>query len=245
MVRAYPKSLNWTGIVLVPLNLLLATRLVWEQTVWTWERGPQMVGFSLMHSSLALLAILALIGGMVWIVAIVIFAIRSRSLGGRLAVSLVIGYGLAALLVEAPYGFWQRMVVERLAQGPHAAQFVVYAAAGGELQTVQAFLSNGTSANATMDDDGGTPLHAAAVNGHINVIEYLLSQGADINALNEDGETPVGRARNAKQEAAASFLVAHGGKEILGSEEYRQRVNEALIRMQMEKSKRELGDDDT
>src|SRR5579859_4984185 len=26
-----------------------AARAAWEQTVWSWERGPQMVGFSLAH----------------------------------------------------------------------------------------------------------------------------------------------------------------------------------------------------
>jgi hypothetical protein len=41
----------------VPLigTALLAGRLLWEQTVWTWERGPQMVGFSLAHGSGAVL----------------------------------------------------------------------------------------------------------------------------------------------------------------------------------------------
>jgi hypothetical protein len=39
---------RWWLLVLgvIPLigTALLAVRLIWEQTVWTWERGPQMVG---------------------------------------------------------------------------------------------------------------------------------------------------------------------------------------------------------
>jgi hypothetical protein len=29
--------------------LAFAGRIAWEKTIWTWSRGPQMVGFSLMH----------------------------------------------------------------------------------------------------------------------------------------------------------------------------------------------------
>src|SRR5580704_13424683 len=50
---------RWWLLVLgvIPLigTALLAVRLIWEQTVWTWERGPQMVGFSLAHGSSAVL----------------------------------------------------------------------------------------------------------------------------------------------------------------------------------------------
>jgi hypothetical protein len=42
----------WTQIwwcASLPLAIALSARLLWEKTVWTWTRGPQMVGFSLMH----------------------------------------------------------------------------------------------------------------------------------------------------------------------------------------------------
>jgi len=34
----------------------------------------------------------------------------------------------------------------------------------------------------------GTPLHLAANNGHLSVVEYLVNQKADINAKNSDVE---------------------------------------------------------
>jgi len=34
----------------------------------------------------------------------------------------------------------------------------------------------------------GTPLHYAAENGHLSVVEYLVNQKADINAKNRDVE---------------------------------------------------------
>ena len=39
-----------------------------------------------------------------------------------------------------------------------------------------------------------TPLHYAAENGHLSVVEYLVNQKADINAKEKDGKTPLGLA---------------------------------------------------
>ena len=40
-----------------------------------------------------------------------------------------------------------------------------------------------------------TPLHYAAREGHLSVVEYLVNQKADINAKNYHGETPLGVAK--------------------------------------------------
>jgi len=40
----------------------------------------------------------------------------------------------------------------------------------------------------------GTPLHTAAANGYLDVAEYLIAQGAIVNAINNDGDTPLDRA---------------------------------------------------
>jgi ankyrin repeat protein len=46
----------------------------------------------------------------------------------------------------------------------------------------------------TRDDRGWTALHHAATHGHLLVVERLLEAGADPNARNEKGETPLHRA---------------------------------------------------
>lgn len=41
---------------------------------------------------------------------------------------------------------------------------------------------------------GWTPLHLATYFGHRDVVEYLLSRNANVNAVNENGDTPLHKA---------------------------------------------------
>ena len=41
-----------------------------------------------------------------------------------------------------------------------------------------------------------TPLHYACLNGHIPIAEYLISKGANIEAKDEDGNSPYDCASN-------------------------------------------------
>ncbi len=51
-----------------------------------------------------------------------------------------------------------------------------------------------------------TPLHLAAREGHADVVDFLLKHGADVNAQNADGQTPVQCAVEGGHEEAASLL---------------------------------------
>jgi hypothetical protein len=215
MVRPFPKALNWIGLVVVVMSLQLAGRLVWEQTVWTWNRGPQLVGFSLMHSD-AILLFLAFGGGLFWIAGVAIFAARSRSFGMTTGI-LVVLYGLSWLLVETPYGFWQRMFIEKLAHGANAPEFLTFAAAVGDLQTVDAFLSHGVPVD-VRNRNGATALNGAAVEGHLKVADHLLANGADVNAVDRRGHTPLENALSMNRVDMARFLTERGGKMIHGGE---------------------------
>jgi hypothetical protein len=98
MVRTFPEVLNWIGLVVVMMSLWLAVDLVWEQTVLPRNRGPQLIGFSLMHSGLGILLWSAFLGGLIWVAAVAIFAARSRSFGIATRI-LVILYGLSWVLI--------------------------------------------------------------------------------------------------------------------------------------------------
>jgi len=58
------------------------------------------------------------------------------------------------------------------------------------LVVVRLLLHHGAGLN-KKDEDSWTPLHAAAANGHHQIAEFLLSQGASRDALTDDGETAI------------------------------------------------------
>jgi len=58
---------------------------------------------------------------------------------------------------------------------------------------------------------GATPLHLAAMSGYKNLAEILLAHGADINARNNSGKTPLQLAKSRKD--MADSLRRHGARE--------------------------------
>ena len=64
---------------------------------------------------------------------------------------------------------------------------------------VQTVIERGAQATVpllqTRDVSSGlTPLHLAAMRGHLDVVQYLVERGADWNAKDLEGMTPVARA---------------------------------------------------
>jgi len=56
-----------------------------------------------------------------------------------------------------------------------------------------------------------TPLHCAALNSHLNVVEYLVNQKADINSRDSNGETALARASDYSRSNVVDFLRNKGG----------------------------------
>ncbi len=75
----------------------------------------------------------------------------------------------------------------------------------GSLEKVKAFLANGEKVDVT-DKHGMTPLYHAAANGHKDVCEFLISQGADVNAGREIGFTPLTAALNNRTESGVEIF---------------------------------------
>jgi len=95
------------------------------------------------------------------------------------------------------------------------------AAAGYRVEIVQLLLASGSDPNAFMNMRHSGPLHYAA-DGYIGdpaydpkrqvqTIERLLAAGAEVNAQDKNGATPLHRAVRTRCAAAARFLLKAGG----------------------------------
>lgn len=88
----------------------------------------------------------------------------------------------------------------------------LHAAIGGNNLPIVKYLVEGQKITtvALPTDDGSTPLHIAALCGHSEVVKYLLSKGADINATNNNGLTPLALAAQSSRAEAVSCLISQG-----------------------------------
>ena len=80
------------------------------------------------------------------------------------------------------------------------------AAWSGNIEAVKQHLDAGADVNA--DSGGYTPLHFAATK---EIAELLIANGADVNAKDDEGETPLDWASRHRPKTA-ELLRKHGGK---------------------------------
>ena len=79
----------------------------------------------------------------------------------------------------------------------------------GDIEAVKQHLAAGTDVNAKHWAFGGTPLHQAVIGDHKEIAELLIANGADLNATNNDGDTPLDENPSSQ---IADLLRKHGGK---------------------------------
>jgi len=73
---------------------------------------------------------------------------------------------------------------------------------------VAAAVAENSSALRAVDLDGNTPLHIAAMGGYKDLVDSLIAAGADVNATNKAGYTPIASALLSVETNKAEIIKA-------------------------------------
>jgi len=84
------------------------------------------------------------------------------------------------------------------------------AASEGNLIRLKSLVKNTPDSVFSGDKDGDTPLHLAAGNARLAVVEFLVADKADVNATNNLGQTPLHLAAANGDTNVTQFLLDHG-----------------------------------
>ena len=233
LIARLPLWLRLVGAVFFIGSLMLAARIVWEQTVWTWEQGPQMVGFSLAHGYGAPLLLFPFFL-FIWTIAVLGLTLGTKIKNKRMKIApmrwVVLGLAILIFVLPGlPESFWERVFIRQMSASPRAGDLLVDAAYGGDLGTVRGFLSHGVPVNAIHHADWRTAVHGAAVKGDTRILRYLAANGADFNALDRCGDSPLELAASKGNREAAEFLIERGAKRIRGNDEQRTKCNDDQV----------------
>mgnify|MGYP001054927873 CR=1 FL=1 len=64
----------------------------------------------------------------------------------------------------------------------------------GEFEKVKCYIEKGGYDIESMNSDKSTALSEASVEGHDQIVEFLINEGADPNSLNKQNRSPLWRA---------------------------------------------------
>jgi hypothetical protein len=194
------------------LTVLLTLRLVYEQTWLSWQRGPQMIGFSLAHSGWALPLFAGTLFMVVWSVAATVLLIAQRLRHGAVSPGIRKRWlmAIATLCITfLPERAWRYPLLRIAGHGDNASEWLTHAAATGDLPTVRLLLQGGVPVDARTEDNS-TALIGASVEGKLEIVDTLLRRGADVNAKTRFGTTAILAAVEMGHRDVADFLMRHG-----------------------------------
>ena len=87
---------------------------------------------------------------------------------------------------------------------------LLWAAENNEMETAKDLLDSKSATIDVQDEDGYSPLHRAAYNGHTVMVEFLLERGAELCARTKDGWQPLHCAARWNNPEVASLLLQAG-----------------------------------
>jgi hypothetical protein len=198
------------GVVLVSATAVFTARVVCEETLVSWVRGPQWGDFSPSHSIVDFIGLLCALLTLIWALIVVILASvdRSRLSAAELTLVgvLVVCCGLRVVTCED----WQLLTV-RLHGASHVPRtWVVSAAANGESRLLDYLLAHGVDVN-TQTQYGESLLGAAAAAGQLEVARMLIARGARLeNRTDVTLETPLTEGAQMNRTEMVKLLLDHG-----------------------------------
>lgn len=83
------------------------------------------------------------------------------------------------------------------------------AAETNNVKRLEELIQDGANVNEPDSDRGNTPVHWACAGGHLDAIELLLEYGADINAQNKHGRTPLHCLISERYDKVALWLIQY------------------------------------
>ena len=92
---------------------------------------------------------------------------------------------------------------------------VLWSSRIGDIDTLRLILSNDPAKILSRDENGNTVLHMASANGHLNLLELIMSYDESsslVNSQNSQGNTPLHWAVLNKKTDVVSALIKYGAK---------------------------------
>ncbi|MFH1079795.1 MAG: ankyrin repeat domain-containing protein [Pseudomonadota bacterium] len=96
---------------------------------------------------------------------------------------------------------------------PGHASPLFMAAYEGRREVAELLIAKGADVNVVVQSQsipGGTPLHAAVAKNHVDLVNLLLRNGANVNARQNNGTTPLEIALKNRNDTIATILKTHG-----------------------------------
>ena len=209
LLPAWARVCGW--LFLIGQTIFIG-RIVYESTVLTCVHGPQMVGFSMAHGghSFFLLGVFFLpFGALFFLVALVFGVVKKLRFNVRewaLMAALLVSFSF----LFVPYRMWEHLDMTVCSSGPLGDEFLLEAARLGNLGQVARLVAEGHSVNRDSGSDD-TPLSSAIKGRRVDVVAFLVSKGANVNAHNSlSGETPLMKAAYLGDTQMLELLIAQG-----------------------------------
>ena len=92
----------------------------------------------------------------------------------------------------------------------------------GDVALVELLLKRGIDPNERVSNTNATTLHLATTMGHLDIVEFLLENKADVNLVNRFGETSVHNAVDFGHANVLRVLLAHPNQKCINSVTYKR-----------------------